>query len=346
MRMTSHRRKNEEAPTEIDAHLRPGVAASAGSDETAIDRADPRSSRTIHFGDVLDGRYRIEEPLGRTPVGYLFRGQMLSLRTRVTIHVLDRTLTARPLVCERIRREAAAYAGVQHSRLGRIIDFVAGEPTFLVIEHLGGRSLAQLLADEGPLAWSRAARIVVDVASAVAALHASGVAHGHIEPANIVLTDDGERRDDVRLIGLATGSWPATRSDAWKDIVAWHDLGVGDHEEAVAEDLRRLGGLLHELVHGARPRRPDPGDGAGALPDELCTTVERADGTAQACHFASARELADALRQLLQPRTDLPAPPRGPRIGAWVAVATLLAFIAATLAFWYARMTAPPLVRP
>lgn len=341
MRMTSHRRRDEEALTEIDGCVRPGAAASAGSDDTVIDRVSPRGATTVRLGDVLDGRYRIEEPLGRSPVGHIFRGQMMSLRTRVTLHIFDRTRTARPLVGDRLRREAAALAAVQHRHLGRIIDFVAGEPTFLVAEHIGGRSLAQLLAEEGPLEWSRAARIVVDVASAVAALHASGVAHGQIEPANVLLSDDGEGGDDVRLVGLGTTSWHATRSDAWNDIVAWGDVAVGDQSETIAEDLRRLGGLLHELVHGKRPRRRDPGGDVAALPDELGTTVERADGGAQACRFASARELAEALRPLLRPGAA-PQPPRRPRLGAWLAVAMLLACVAAILAFWYARMTAPP----
>jgi serine/threonine-protein kinase len=341
MRMT-RRRSEEDAPTEIDAdaYLRPGVATSAGSDETVIDRVAGQSARTLRFGDVLDNRYRLEEPIGRSPVGQIFRGQMLSLRLRVTIHLFDRALTTRPLFRERIRRETATVAAVQHRHLGRIVDFVDGEPTFLVVEHIGGRSVAQALADEGPLEWSRAARIVADVASAVAALHANGAAHGHIEPANVVLVDDGEGGEDVRLVGLGIAGWQATSGDAWtrNDLVAWHDLGGGDQEEAIAEDLRRLGGLLHELVHGQRAPRHD--GAGGELPDELYATVERARCTKPTRRFASARELAEALRQILRDRASAMPRPKRPRIAGWLVLAAILACLAATAAFWLARMTA------
>lgn len=325
---------HDDCLTEIDAERVPVR-------DTPLELRADLGSRHPRVGDVLAGRYELEASLGATALGEMFVARMLSLHARVTLYVVHGAL-GRPSLRNRLCREVQGIASVRHRHLGRILDFVKGEPTFVVLEDLPGRSLATLLAEQGPLDWRSAAGFALEVAGAVAAMHAAGVVHGNVEAASVVLAPEGGG-DEARLVGFGFAVRDPAACEAW----SWTDAEASD-------DVRRLGAMLYELVTGTRPPR-DLGAahgarrlrdllaerGGGALTAsmrELCAIVERATSDAPARRFGSARELAEALRALLAGAADRAQAPRRPHVLRWIVVALFLASVAAALGFSCAHL--------
>jgi serine/threonine protein kinase len=319
-------------------------------------------SRRPAVGDVLAGRYELEARLGRTAAGDLFLARTLSLGTQVALHVYDDAITSTPALRARLCDEVQAAASVTHRHLGRILDFVAAEHSFVVLEHLGARSLATLLADAGPLPWRRAVRITIDISSILAAVHAAGLVHGRVEPANVMLVSTDE--DEVVLGGFGFGARETVSGEAWTwtDVVGRPELGLGAPALDASADVQRLGCILYELLTGSRPTRgcraarasrrlykqlAQASDRTGDTMRALCAIVERAIADAPDGRFSSARELGDALRTLVRHHDRPGAVPRQRPIAALLALTVILASIAATAGFWYARVaTGLPLPRP
>ena len=331
---------------------------------TEID-AERVPSRRPRAGDLLAGRYELEASLGTTALGELFRARMLSLPVQVAVYVVH-GVVGRPALRNRLSQQVRALASVRERHLGRILDFVTGEPTFVVLEQLPGRSLATLLAEKGALEWPRAVRFTIEVASALAAMHAAGVVHGNVEPANIVLTADGDGGgDEARLVGFGLATRDAAMCEAWTwtDAAASRELALCDGDADASDDVRSLGAVLYELITGARPARGSDVAASsrrirkrvarrrvGASDEslrELCAVVERATSDDPMRRYSSARELAAALRALLAREGDRNVVTTRPPVLGWIALTLLLATVAAALAFSYSRLTAGlPFARP
>ncbi|MGI8531846.1 MAG: serine/threonine-protein kinase [Geodermatophilaceae bacterium] len=135
------------------------------------------------------GDYRVEEPIGTAGTARVFRGRHRSTGEIVALKWLPAT---DPAERDRQRREAALLAAVSHPHLIGLREVLpAGEETVLVLDHLDGGSLADLLGRRGRLAPGEVVSIVAPVAAALAYAHDEGLVHGDVTPANILLTEYG-----------------------------------------------------------------------------------------------------------------------------------------------------------
>src|SRR5208282_6686921 len=92
---------------------------------------------------------------------------------------------------KRLEREAKAISKLAHPNVCALFDVGRhGDVDYLVMELLSGVTLAALLA-EGPLPFEQVLRFGVEMASALAATHAVGIAHGDLKPGNVMLTPSG-----------------------------------------------------------------------------------------------------------------------------------------------------------
>jgi serine/threonine protein kinase len=210
--------------------------------------------------------FELVREIGSGGMGTVYEARQLSLDRKVAIKLLnDEDLIGDPAAVERFRREAKAAAEIDHDNVVRIFDFGTTDTKlpYCVMELLPGRSLHQVLREEGPLAWPRVRALAVQMAAGMAAAHARGVIHRDLKPANCIVwsTDDGRERLKVLDFGIAKFE-DASRSTAKPLTVPGTVVGSATYmspEQFVEgtatarSDIYALGIVIHELLTGKPP---------------------------------------------------------------------------------------------
>ena len=208
--------------------------------------------------ELLADRYELGDPLGHGR-STVYVATDSRLRRRVAIKRVELLAGQEDAEAVRARalREAQASARLNNPATVAVYDVVEESGAiWLVMELVDGPSLAQLVADEGPLPHDRAARLGLHVLTALEAAHLAGVVHRDVKPANVlVLHDDKAKltdfgvatiRDESRVTktGLIVGS---------PSYMAPEQATGGDITPAT--DLWALGALLYFMVEGEPPFR-------------------------------------------------------------------------------------------
>ncbi len=154
-------------------------------------------------GAMLDGRYHVQKLIGKGGMGRVYAAEEVHLRRRCALKVLPREHTTNPAIVERFFREAQVIAQLSHENIVEIYSF-GKEPegeVFFAMELLTGEDLEARLRDRmrAPPAWQEICRWGVQIARALAAVHAAGYVHRDLKPGNIYLA---RRRDGSEVIKL------------------------------------------------------------------------------------------------------------------------------------------------
>jgi eukaryotic-like serine/threonine-protein kinase len=153
---------------------------------------------------MFAGRYRILDRLGDGGMSVVWRAHDDVLDRDVAIKVLDPGQMVNGTVTAQIRAEARAAAAVCHPTVATVHDYgesadAFGQPVpYVVMELVNGPTLAEVLGD-GPVAPGEAMRICADVAAGLAAVHAHGLVHRDVKPANVIVTSDGAKLVDFGI---------------------------------------------------------------------------------------------------------------------------------------------------
>lgn len=160
--------------------------------ETTEPHRGPHDGR--RSGALLGGRFRLEARLGRGGFGDVWRASEL-LPDGSVVREVALKLMAPEHTSADWAREAKVLASLRHPSLVTI--FSAGildapEPTpFVAMELLEGSTLSDTLSQRGTLPWRRALSYVREIASALDAIHAQGIIHLDLKPANLLIGPDG-----------------------------------------------------------------------------------------------------------------------------------------------------------
>ncbi|WP_433474273.1 serine/threonine-protein kinase [Spirillospora sp. CA-142024] len=220
------------------------------------------------LGRLLLGRYRLMSPLGRGGMGTVWRAQDERLGREVAVKELrlpeDLDAEQRAALTARLDREARAAARLRHPGIITVHDLVTGEDgqPWIIMELVPGRSLADLLAEQGPLPPERAAALGLRILDALRAAHRAGIVHRDIKPANVLLEGDRVVLTDFGIAAV-DGDATLTRSGALLGTPAYMSPEQVRGLPATAEsDLWPLGATLQTAVEG---RPPFAGPSAGAV---------------------------------------------------------------------------------
>ncbi|GAA2033738.1 hypothetical protein GCM10009819_17290 [Agromyces tropicus] len=140
------------------------------------------------LGSTLDERYRIEGLIGRGGMAAVYRADDLALGRRVAVKVFTPS-TEGIDDADRRRSETALLASLTHPSLVTLYDAAKDPVTkreFLVMELVDGRDLRAML-EEGPIPRRDAARMLADLAEGLHVIHARGIVHRDVKPANVLL---------------------------------------------------------------------------------------------------------------------------------------------------------------
>src|SRR5450432_4293 len=178
------------------------VALSERATEAGAYRARRLSSSDFGEGDVLAEKYRIEAVLGQGGMGIVLRATHIELGCLVAIKVMRPELAHSEDAVMRLLIEARAAASIRSEHVARVLDvgrLESGAP-FLVLEHLEGRDLAQILAKSGRLASQVAVDFLLQACQALSEAHSAGIVHRDLKPENLFLTSRADGTPVVKVL--------------------------------------------------------------------------------------------------------------------------------------------------
>jgi serine/threonine protein kinase len=159
-----------------------------------------RSIAAPQAGQIIGGRYQLEEWLESGAMGNVWRAQQVRLRSRAAIKFLDPSLIEVPEMLERFLQEARSAAAVQSAHVIQVFDYGSeGGLPYIAMEFLDGESLEARLAARGVLSPAELDKIFGEVARGLGQAHAMGVIHRDVKPGNIFLVREG-RHEVTKLI--------------------------------------------------------------------------------------------------------------------------------------------------
>ncbi len=157
--------------------------------------------------DLLDGQFQILQKIGSGGMGSVYKAAQPAMNRMVAVKILHPKLTNRKDLVSRFRREARAMSHLTHPNTVKV--FLYGDledgSLYIVMEHLEGRNLNQMVRKEGPLAVERAIPVLIQVCGALQEAHLQGIIHRDLKPENIFLSTNGGLRDYPKVLdfGLA-----------------------------------------------------------------------------------------------------------------------------------------------
>ncbi|MFW6023905.1 MAG: protein kinase domain-containing protein, partial [Myxococcota bacterium] len=215
-----------------------------------------------YLGRELLGQFRIEEVIGTGGMGTVYRARQPSLDRDVAIKILHAELAGNAEAVRRFQREARVATALDHPNVVRVL--LLGQlddgSLYLVMEHLSGRSLGQLVRDEGPLPLERALRIALQICDGVGEAHSHGVVHRDVKPENVVIVHRGRERDFVKVLdfGIARLLWDEQTMVTQSGLIFGtaryiSPEGASGEPTDARSDVYSIGVLLYQLLCGETP---------------------------------------------------------------------------------------------
>jgi len=210
--------------------------------------------REISADTVIDGRYQVIDKLGAGGMADVWVAEDLQLGRQVAVKVLHRRFTADQEFVERFRREAQSAAGLQHQHVVAVYDRGEWDETYYIaMEYLQGRSLKDVVREEGPLDPLRAVDIAVQILRAARFAHRRGIIHRDLKPHNVILDD--EDRAKVTDFGIAkAGASDMTQTGSIMGTAQYLSPEQAQGYAVTAQsDLYAIGIVLYEMLTARVP---------------------------------------------------------------------------------------------
>lgn len=217
------------------------------------------TSRTDKSARLLAGRYRLGDVLGRGGMGTVWRAEDETLGRTVAVKELrfpgnideeeKRRLITRTL------REAKAIARIRNNSAVTVYDVVEEDDRpWIVMELVEGKSLAEVIREDGLLEPRRAAEVGLAILDVLRSAHREGILHRDVKPSNVLIAEDG--RVVLTDFGIAQVEGDPSITSTGMLVGAPSYISperARGHKPGPAADLWSLGGLLYAAVEGTPP---------------------------------------------------------------------------------------------
>lgn len=273
-------------------------------------------------GTMLAGRYQVERVLGKGAMGVVVAARHIELGELFAIKLLLPQTAAQPQAVDRFLREARAAARLKSEHVVKVTDvgrLENGSP-YMVMEHLTGTDLQQLVRTGGPLPVEEAVTYVLQACDAIAEAHALGIVHRDLKPSNLFLIRRRNGTGCVKVLDFGISKQIVQEAvDLTKtgDVfgtplyMAPEQMARTKNADARA-DIWSMGIVLYELVTGTTPFHastltevvarvlqedaPPPSSVRREIPPAIDAVVARCLQKRPDLRFQSVEDLAAALR--------------------------------------------------
>ena len=231
--------------------------------------------RFLGIDPTVTGRtlrqYRILEQIGHGTMGQVYKAHDMSLNRLVALKLVPSDVRSNPSFRNRLIREAKSASQLNHPNIV-VIHEVAYDETkdldFIVMEYISGKTLGGATPSEG-LPVGEALDYALQIASALALAHESGLLHGDLKPGNVMITEQGR----VKLLdfglarALSAGLDDPRKSDLFGTIAFMAPERQGIRLTDPRSEVFSFGLILHQMLSGEHPF------GTGT-PDEISAAIK------------------------------------------------------------------------
>ena len=233
------------------------------------------------IGQVIDGRYRITEQIGRGGMGVVYRGEHVSIKRPVAVKVLPAILAAVPEMRGRFEREAMAIGKIDHPNCVAVYDTgrIADGSLYLVMEFIEGELLGDKLHREGALSVNATIAILRHILRGLDHIHSAGVVHRDIKPENIILVEEAGDPHFAKILDFGIAKFADEDGAAHKTktgavfgtpVYMSPEQCRGSRQVDLRSDVYSLGLVLFAMVTGSPPFRE--GGSGDIIIAQVCET--------------------------------------------------------------------------
>lgn len=207
------------------------------------------------IGKMLNNRYEILEKIGNGGMATVYKAKCHVLNRYVAIKILKDEFTTDSEFIKKFNTEAQSAAALAHPNIVQIYD-VCNEDNlyYIVMELIQGKTLKEIITEDGILSWKWSVNIAIQIASALETAHKNNIIHRDIKPHNIIITEDGIAK--VTDFGIAKAVSNSTITAFGTTIGSVHyfspEHARGGFTDAKS-DLYSLGIVMYEMLTGKVP---------------------------------------------------------------------------------------------
>lgn len=268
------------------------------------------------IGKILGNRYEIIEKIGGGGMALVYKAKCRLLNRFVAIKILRNEYTNDDSFIEKFKRESQSSASLSHPNIVSVYDVgCEDEIHYIVMEYVKGKTLKQIIREEGKLNPNISINYAIEIAEALNHAHKNNIIHRDIKPHNIMVTEEG--RVKVMDFGIARAASTSTVTTTSSVIGSVHyfspEQARGGYTDAKS-DLYSLGIVMYEMITGSVPFHGDspitvalkhireeitpPSKINNSIPNNLEKIIIKLTKKEQSLRYKSAEELLIDLRKV------------------------------------------------
>ena len=232
----------------------PEIAKAVQEQEIQANRLD---IATLNSGDIIEGRYKFIEKIGKGAFGTVLLMEDTVVEERLILKFLNSNVSADEEMMKRFVHELRYSRKITHKNVIRIYDFLYIRGNYAIsMEYFPSHTLGGEIVNEKPVQLKRAVKFGIDIATGMAVAHQAGIVHRDLKPANILIDNDGLLKIvDFGVAAAQTqGDTQLTKTGyvigSPKYMAPEQILGKKVDERA---DIYSVGVILYEMFTGVPP---------------------------------------------------------------------------------------------